>query len=266
MLNINFFIPVILVCSFFIIHKIFNGKYRRNHPPPGSGSDAFTCPTSPLDVQENAFRKISQEIHDNISLTLSLSRLYLSDLDLDDKPQSHDKINMAVVLLKRGIADLNNLSKSLNPDTIEKFGFIKAIEEQVNDIRKTGRLNVEFIITGNRRKLSAGNDLILFRIIQESLNNILKHSRAEHAVITLEYLQSELVLFVHDDGCGFNVGMISPGSGLGNMQKRAEMLKAKLEIESSPKSGTSIKVIVPVNNNPHLYAHGKPCYQDCTCR
>lgn len=207
---------------------------------------------SQIDIQEQTFQQISTEIHDNISLTLSLSKIYLHDLNFSDHADMSDKINLSVSLIKKAIGDLNSLSKSLNADTIEKFGLIKSIEEQVNDIRKAELFNINFQVNGPHHLPVICNELILFRMIQESLNNIIRHANATEVNISLEYERTGLTVRVHDNGSGFSTENIlsnKKGFGLSNMRKRARLINAQLLVESQPQNGTTIKIHLPLNNN-----------------
>src|SRR5688572_26974966 len=159
---------------------------------------------SQIEIQEQTFQKISTEIHDNISLTLSLSKIYLHDLNFNDHNDMFDKINLSVSLIKKAIGDLNGLSKSLNPDTIEKFGLIKSIEEQVNDIRKAELFKINFQVNGHPHSQGISTELIIFRMIQEALNNIIRHANATEANISLDYERTGLTVHIHDNGSGFN--------------------------------------------------------------
>lgn len=204
-----------------------------------------------IEIQEQTFRKISTEIHDNISLTLSLSKIYLHDLNFNDNDDMSDKINLSVSLIKKAIGDLNGLSKSLNPDTVEKFGFIKSIEEQVNDIRKAELFKINFQVTGPPHSPGISTELIIFRMIQESLNNIIRHANATEANISLEYERTGLNVRIYDNGMGFNTEKIfsnNNGFGLSNMKKRATIINARLLVESQPKNGTAINIHIPLNN------------------
>ena len=207
---------------------------------------------SQIEMQEQTFQKISTEIHDNISLTLSLSKIYLEELDPSDPADMSDKINLSASLIKKAINDLHILSKSLNPDSFEKFGFIRSIEELVKDINRAELFKIKFNVKGVIHSQGPENELILFRIIQESLNNIIKHANATEVSISLKYIKRSLTVRIQDNGTGFkteDTTFNNNGSGLGNMKKRAQMINAKLYIDSKPQNGTAIKIFVPISKN-----------------
>ena len=203
-------------------------------------------------VQEKVYQQISTEIHDNISLTLSLAKLYLHDLDLDDKKDIDDKINLSTTLLKKAIEDLNNMAKTLNPDTITRFGLIRSVEELVSDINQAELFSISMQIKGTPKDLGGNNELNVFRIIQESLNNIIRHANATLVNITLAYERDALKICISDNGNGFHIQNNDTrhfGAGITNMHRRAALLQSNLEIKSKIHKGTLISMAVPVTNS-----------------
>jgi two-component system NarL family sensor kinase len=203
---------------------------------------------SQLEMQEQTFQKISSEIHDNISRTLSLSKLQLNTLNYSNPAELADKINLSIQMIAKAIEDLNTISKSLNSDFILNFGLLKAVENQVNDILKTGLYTVNFEIRGSPVSLGYKEELILFRIIQESLNNILKHSRATLINLHLTFTSTGTEVSVQDNGIGFMLPekeYLATTAGLNNMKKRAQMLNASLTIITEPDKGSIIRIAMP---------------------
>lgn len=244
-----------MLCVFHLCLSI-----RRNKSDGKLLSDEHDHLQKQIAVQEETFQKISAEIHDNISLTLCLSRLYLYDIDPTDNIQRSDKINLSASLIKRAIDDLNNLSKSLSADAIEKFGLVRAVEEQVNDVKRASVFAIRFEVNGVQRSFGSHRELVIFRMIQESLNNIIRHSRACEVNIIFTFDCAMLTVEITDNGVGFvqdsSIKKVG-GSGLNNIRKRAQLLHAQLSITSLPHSGTSITIRIPFNDKPQLNAHRK---------
>lgn len=210
-------------------------------------------------LQEHAYRHISSEIHDNIALSLTLSKLYLQNPDFSQPHQLQKRIDTSLSLIKKTIVDLNRLSKSLNPDIVERFGFLSSVQELVNAIQPSGLFSVELTIHGNEPLLTTNDKLILFRIVQEAINNIIKHSFAKHINICVLTEDAQLVMNIADDGCGFNLtAEQKTGSGISNMTQRAKLLNATFYINPQP-GGTVINIAVPlkINASPHARQH---CY------
>ncbi|NOT51022.1 MAG: hypothetical protein HOP10_07070 [Chitinophagaceae bacterium] len=200
-----------------------------------------------LEIQEQTFQHISREIHDNITLSLTLAKLQLHTLDWGDKGKSWEKINSSIGLLGGSISQLSDISKSLNADIIIQQGLLQALEEEIQRIRQAASLTIEFNITGVPVYLDAQKELIIFRIIQEAFNNIIKHARAKLATLSLHYNKTNLLISINDDGQGFDTELndCKSHAGLKNMQTRISILKGTMNISSRPGGGTLLSFTIP---------------------
>lgn len=206
-----------------------------------------TLMAAQLEMQESTFQHISREIHDNISLSLTLVKLQLHTLNWNDKEQLEEKVNASIELLSESINDLSDISKGLNADIIIQQGLIKALQEEVQRIRKAGLFTVENILTGNPLYMNAQKELIIFRIIQEAFNNIIKHAEAGHVELSLHYDAERLYIAVGDDGNGFDTNFAHNDlkAGLRNMETRIKMLRGTMNISSLPGYGTTLSFSIP---------------------
>ena len=118
-----------------------------------------------LEMQEQTFRHISREIHDNISLALTLAKLHLNTLDRNNVKELNWKVNSSIELLSQSIHDLSDISKSLNADIIIQHGLIKALENEIERIRLAGNFKIKFEISGTPFYMESQKELIIFRII-----------------------------------------------------------------------------------------------------
>ncbi len=204
-----------------------------------------------LEIQEQTLKNISQEIHDNIGQTLSLAKLNLNTINMDQSTHIEEKIYTSKELVSKAILDLRSLSKTLNTDSVLAAGLLKAIEFELTVLDKAGVYKTDLKITGTPVIAHPQKELIIFRIFQEALNNIIKHSKAESIHIEVDFNLDILNLTISDDGNGFvpdfdNNDMKS-GSGLKNMRNRAELIGGSFEIESKSARGTIIKLKVPIS-------------------
>src|SRR5664279_5610649 len=163
---------------------------------------------SKLEIQEQTLKNISQEIHDNIGQVLSLVKLNINTMNCNEPVQIQNKINDSRQLITKAIQDLRDLSKSLNTDYIVDSGLSKALEYQLDMIRKTGVYEVKFDIEGKQYRLGNQQELILFRIVQEVLNNIMKHSKATLIDVKLLFDPGMFTLKIVDNGVGFDTSRI----------------------------------------------------------
>jgi signal transduction histidine kinase len=204
-----------------------------------------------LEIQEQTFQHISREIHDNISLSLTLAKLHLNTYNMKGAENSNTLIESSVDLISKALTDLNDISKSMDSDLIESHGLIHAIEYEVELLQKTGQFQVEFQVSGSPIFMEAAKELVVFRIIQESCNNALKHSGAKNIYINLCYHEQEMEIQIRDDGKGFDPEELKkrsfnkPFSGLKNIRNRTALLGAEIKVVSAPGTGTCIKLIIP---------------------
>jgi signal transduction histidine kinase len=205
---------------------------------------------SQLEIQEQTFRHISQEIHDNIGQTLSLAKLNLATMDPSQPAGLEQKITDSKKLVSQAIHDLRNLSHGLNTDYIADMGLSRAIEHELEMIRKSGRYDTLFETEGAPYLIDKQRELIIYRILQETLNNILKHAASQKIIIHLRYSPEELTLSITDNGKGFDLTPLnndtSRGLGIKNMHNRARLMGAGFQISSTLGAGTSVIVSVPL--------------------
>jgi len=200
-----------------------------------------------LEIQEQTLQHISREIHDNIGLSLTLAKLNLNTLNKSNGENVVEKIEESTGLISKAIRDLSAISHGLNANVINSNGLIKALEEETERISKIGILDVSLLVTGSPVFLKDQTELLLFRIAQEGLNNIIKYAEATKVLITLHYDCGDLELKICDNGRGFSLDPnIRTGSGLLNMRARTQILNGILSVKSDS-NGTSINVIIPIN-------------------
>lgn len=200
-----------------------------------------------LEMQEQTFQTISQEIHDNIGQILSLVRLNMSTIKAEADSPSERKIITGKELLDQAIEDLRGLSKRLNPEFVRRQGLAELLNSQLDLMQKTGLYDTNLEVHGDERPLEAEKKLILFRIAQEALNNIMKHAQAKSISILLMYMPDKLILSIKDDGIGFDPENAPQSLGLRNMTYRANLIGAQFSIQSKPGEGTLAQLILPLN-------------------
>ena len=209
-----------------------------------------------LEIQEDTFKKISREIHDNISLGLTLSKLQLNNLLTSEKIDKSNLIN-SIDLISKSLVDLNDISKSLDAKQMVAHGLINALESEITVLRKSGIYHASLEIIGTPVYFDAETDLILLRIFQEACNNIIKHAEADRIDLDLIYKNNFLLMKITDNGKGFDVAEtkkkkeIRRMAGLKNFETRAKLINAELSIISFPSKGTTINIRIPIKQNQH---------------
>ncbi len=202
---------------------------------------------SQLEMQEQTFQNISREIHDNIGQKLSLAKLHLNTIGYTHTEEPEVQVRDAVDMISEAINDLSDISRSMSSENILNNGLIKALEFEVTQLKKAGIFRVNFSTSGYPVFLNANTELVLFRIVQEAINNIIKHAAANTIDIELYYNNVKLTIDISDNGRGFVVDQGGHGTGLLNMKKRAVMLNGNLTVSSVPNLCTQIKIEIPIN-------------------
>ena len=208
--------------------------------------------TTQLEIQEQTFKNISQEIHDNIGQVLSLVKLNIYTLDNAPPQAFHEKLDNSKELITKAIQDLRDLSKSMNTDYISELDLVRSIEYELEMIQKTGTYKVEFNTNGKAYRLNRQEELVLFRIVQEVLHNIIRHAKANAIYVKAMFDKESFALQIADNGKGFDASRISSnnleglGLGIRNMHNRAKMINADFKLSSTLQKGTTVTVVLPL--------------------
>jgi two-component system, NarL family, sensor kinase len=202
-----------------------------------------------IEIQEQTLKTISQEIHDNIGQVLSLAKLNLNTLPNSEDPKIQDTKN----LVSKAINDLRNLSHSMHGDIITALGLHQSIINELKIIENTGQFAPVLTVTGTIYKLNTQKEMVLFRLVQEALHNIVKHSGAKNITVALQYMPDVFVLTVEDNGKGFDLTPFNEadnttGMGIRNMHNRANLIGANFKMSSTVGSGTVIIIELPANS------------------
>lgn len=199
-----------------------------------------------LEMRERTLKSISQEIHDNVGQVLSLANLILSSLELEDNDTLKEKIENVMQLVSKSINDLRNISKMMDPENIARQGLSACLQFELSLLEKTGAFVTRFEQVGEEVQIESSKLLLIYRIIQETINNVIKHSKATKLDLIIGFGDS-LVISIQDDGIGYDPKSDSQGSGMRNMKSRAELISGKIGVESKFGLGTKITLEVPIN-------------------
>jgi len=202
-----------------------------------------------FEIQEQTMQTIGVELHDNIGQLLSLTSLTLNSIELDNLEKAQQKIDAAIELNLKSIKEMRLLGKLLHGEQLVKLGLEDAIRHEISWMEKSGKFLLTYDIDGeNPGYNNTDKDLILFRITQEILNNIIKHSQASEINVKLDYTDGGIKLQIIDNGSGFNLDELleqQKGMGLKNIQKRVEIVNGTVFIQSQPGEGTCIAIFIP---------------------
>jgi signal transduction histidine kinase len=202
-------------------------------------------------VQEAERKRIAYELHDDTAQYISILKMQINALINSGEiqnPRILEKLQFLERDSDRAFQDVRRYSHELRPTALEHMGLQAALEQISEDYNKIGQLSIEVNVGGSEPKLSEEVKLGFFRIAQEALNNIRKHAKASKAIIYLSFQEYRLEMSVSDNGTGFDVKEARNRSsdqgslGLLSMRERADLIGARLKIESQPGQGTTVRV------------------------
>jgi signal transduction histidine kinase len=234
--------------SIIIITAVLYHNRKRSHKIDVANFQNELIKTQ-LEIQEQTMQTIGADLHDNIGQLLSLTSLTLNSIEIENRLKSQQKIEAAIDLTLRSIKEMRLLGKLLQGDQLVVLGLPEAIRYQMSWLERSGQYRISY---SQESEMPAENnpnvDLILFRILQEILNNIIKHARATQIDIKLEYPENSLQLQIDDNGIGFDADNLPAnkiGMGLQNIRKRAAIVGGEVSIRSAKGDGTGITILIP---------------------
>ncbi len=195
-----------------------------------------------IEIQEQTLTNISQELHDNIGQTLSLAKLNLNTLKLQDATKAQESIDITKGLITQSLVNIRNLAKSMLGEKITEIGLQQALQNELKILEHSGLYQISFTANEHANNLTPQQELLTFRILQEALQNIIKHAEATKIDVQMDSSSLQTNITITDNGKGFNIGSLdanSTGIGLKNMKTRAALINAELQIESTIFQGTS---------------------------
>jgi PAS domain S-box-containing protein len=197
-----------------------------------------------LGAQERERFELGQELHDNINQILATSKLYL-DVAIEEREPRMELLTKSRNNIGMAIEEIRRLSKELITPSLNDLGLIQSIKELIRSIQMVKKMKIRLSITGlDENGLLPEQKINVYRIIQEQLNNILKHAQASSVAIDLNKQREQIRLRVEDDGKGFDPRARRNGVGISNIISRAELYNGKVEIDSAPGKGCRLEVIL----------------------
>ncbi|NML20085.1 hypothetical protein HHL16_04325 [Pseudoflavitalea sp. G-6-1-2] len=197
-----------------------------------------------LEIQQQTFHFISQEIHDNVGQILSLAKIELNILQ-QQQLQHPEMVASIKENVGKALTELREIAKSLNQDRALHFNWIESVREEIHRINKSGAIAAELIIAGEESHLKDQHKLMVFRVVQEGLQNILKHSAASSLQVNIENEADETRIQILDNGTGFDTEAALQGhSGLGlkNILNRVSLIGGEATILSKVGEGTRLVI------------------------
>jgi signal transduction histidine kinase len=201
-----------------------------------------------LSAQEDERRRLARELHDETGQALTSILLGLRGLEEAKDPEALSAALAEVRdLVRSTLQDVRRLAVELRPKALDDFGLVPAVERLTESFAEQTGIDVEFVHNVPDGRLPPEVETALYRIVQESLTNVVKHARAGHVSIVLTSKAGSISILVEDDGVGFEPSRVgSDGLGLVGMRERIGLLGGRVTVESRPGAGTTFVAEVPV--------------------
>ncbi|WP_343688241.1 sensor histidine kinase [Chitinophaga sp.] len=199
-----------------------------------------------LEGQEQERTRLARDLHDGLGGLLSGIKLELSTIPtIDDIAIKHDKVNNTLQRLDGAMDELRRIARSMMPEILIKYGLGEATVEYCRGLKKTGVNNIVCqVYNFHTDSMKHTRQVVLYRIMQELVNNAIKHAAASQILVLLQQTGDTIFLTIEDDGAGFDTtqGNKLKGAGLANIQARVDFLGGKMEIQSEIGTGTTITI------------------------
>ena len=199
-----------------------------------------------IDVQENERRTISRELHDDIGQAISAMKMSATSIEGEDEDGRREIVEEIVGIADATIAKLRDISILLRPPQLDALGLVAALRWQCERLFRSGMPALELELTPLPERPDPAVELACFRIAQEALTNVLRHSGATQVTVLLAPRGDQILLSIIDDGRGFDPDDVH-GLGLIAMRERATHLGGTFDIETVAGAGTCIRACLPVH-------------------
>lgn len=202
-----------------------------------------------LQAQEKERMEIGKELHDNVNQLLATARMMINTAQR--VPEMHDLcLSKSQEAISAAITELRNLAHSMTPPSFDKMRFEDVLRDMVFTMNLSGKLKVDLSLPPAEKLkfMSSDKKLVLYRIIQEQTNNIIKYAKAKNVAIRLNIDQYYYMLSIEDDGVGFDVRRTSKGIGLKNIESRTGLMNGTMNLLTAPGKGCNLTIRIPVNN------------------
>jgi signal transduction histidine kinase len=200
-----------------------------------------------IDTQEKERLRLAKDIHDSLGQQLSAIKFYIStSAELSNDAEQKAILTKSNEALTRAIAEMRSICFNLMPETLEEFGLIEAIKELCTQIQHAKKINFRVIVATEFPKIRKEIEIDLYRIIQEFVNNAMKHGRATSIIIKFRCTSTQIKIALADNGKGFDIDTLtSKGMGLQNIESRTKSHNGVISIKSEPGRGTKLAIAIP---------------------
>jgi two-component system, NarL family, sensor kinase len=250
--NIFIFLTIFILVTGLLLFVLFYNRTRKNKIileqklRQAEDEKRLLAAQSIVEGQEQERKRIAIDLHDGLGILLSSAKLQFSNI-IDKVPEYKEILHKANKLMEQAATDVRKISHNMMPGTLTKLGLVDAIEGMFEQFEDNGQISGNVNIIGTPVRLPENSEIMLYRILQELLNNSLKHAEARNIALNLNFKDNLLIQY-SDDGKGFNVEdkLMLNTFGLKSIQSRVGFLKGWVTFESNPGKGFTTFIQVPI--------------------
>ena len=243
-----------LVSQIGVVFNFLSGALQDLNTVIGEMQQTQAMAVSIIKAQEEERQRVAREIHDGPAQSLAniVMRAEFCKKLLDKDPEKvPGELTSLQEIARSSLTEIRKIIFDLRPMLLDDLGLIPALQRYTGIYAEQYGINVEFLSLGEQKRLEGPVEIALFRMVQEALTNIRKHSRASRALVKVEMHDKKINIVVKDNGVGFNPEKIplaegSKGYGLVGMKERALLLGGSFLISSAPGKGTTVSISIPV--------------------
>ncbi|HTJ50068.1 MAG TPA: ATP-binding protein [Cyclobacteriaceae bacterium] len=252
--TLNYFLiagAMSLLAILLLTYRNYNGRQKLQQAKIDEleAEKQLAATAAVLKGEEQERTRLAKDLHDGLGgmlsgIKYSLNRVKGNIVMTPDNAQAFER---SIDMLDSSIMEMRRVAHNMMPEILVKYGLDAALKEFCNEIDRSGVIHVKYQSVGiSNAIIEQTTSVTIYRIIQELVNNALKHANAQHVLVQLHQFEQEklLAVTVEDDGSGFNTDILNQSKGMGwrNIQNRVEFLRGRLDIQASPDKGTSVMI------------------------
>ena len=200
--------------------------------------------------QEKERERIARELHDGIGVLLSTASIHFSSVESKADEETSEMLKKANRLLKNASKEVRQISHNMMPGVLSKFGLREAIEDLFEDVEEAGEVHIDMQLICKEERLPENTEIMIFRAIQEMLNNTIKHANASAISLFMERTDEQIIIEYDDNGSGFDTDKLPSDKSLGlsGIRSRIDYLGGTVELISKPGKGTRYSITIPMGS------------------
>ena len=239
------FLGVVLLILILVIFFFYKRKLAEKERATQLEKQRFKAV---IEAEEKERVRIAKELHDGLGQVLSTAKLNVAGLEGNVDKEDEVLVSNSMSLIDDAVNEVRSISHNMMPVALTSLGLTSALEQLIKKINESGLLVVESKFNNLENRLDSSTEIAVYRVIQEVLNNMIKHSKANKIVVFIEKLSNRLNIQISDNGVGFNTNDIDKSKGIGwkNIFSRVSLLNGNVDVNSSPGKGTNLSVSVPI--------------------